>query len=179
MRRVILIVPAALGWFVLSPAIAANLNLQGIRGPAALTVDPAPPPLASADIEPDRQPRIAHDQPPVIPHAIRGYRITARANRCLSCHGRDRAVQSAAPKISIAHLIDRDRRVHASIDPGHYFCTGCHVPQAAVSPPVGNTFHVLATVPFRRFVCLECHLPQIGISPKPGPALPEGNGRAH
>lgn len=175
MRRVMLIVPAVLGLLASSPAIAADL--RGIRGPAALTVDPAPPPLAGADIEPDRLPRLAHDQPPVIPHAIRGYRITARANRCLSCHGRDRAGQSSAPKISISHLIDRDRRVHASIEPGHYFCTGCHLPQAAASPPVGNTFQVLATVPFRRFVCLECHLPQTGPSPKPSPALPESHGR--
>jgi cytochrome c-type protein NapB len=170
--RALLIAPAAAGLLGLSTAIAADL--QGIRGPTAITVDSTPPPLASEDIEPDRQPRSAYDQPPVIPHSIRGYRIDARANQCLSCHGRGSTTQPSAPRLSIAHLRDGDRPAHASVEPGHYFCTGCHVPQAAASPPIGNTYQVL-TVPFRRYLCLECHLPQTGLSSTSAAALRDGD----
>ncbi|HJU17631.1 MAG TPA: nitrate reductase cytochrome c-type subunit [Stellaceae bacterium] len=154
--------PAVAGLIGLSTAIAADLN--GIRGPTVLTVNPAPPPFASEDIEPDRLARSAYDQPPVIPHSIRDYRIDARANQCLSCHGRTGKADVSAPTISIAHFRDRDGRILAAIAPGHYFCTGCHVPQAKASPPVANTYQVLATVPFRRYLCMECHLPQTGTS---------------
>ena len=173
MRWAVLIVPAALVSLGLPPAMATDLD--GIRGSPPVTAASPPLPLARRDIKPDRQPRIAHDQPPVIPHSIRRYQIKAGSNRCLACHGPDRTAQSSAPLISRVHLVDRDRRVHASIEPGHYFCLGCHVPQSAVTPPIGNTFQIRATVPYRRFMCMECHLPQTGISPKPSPASPSGN----
>jgi len=62
-----------------------------------------------------RAPRNYPEQPPVIPHAIEGYEISLRANKCLSCHGRTRVQESQAPMISITHFFDRDGQTLASL----------------------------------------------------------------
>jgi cytochrome c-type protein NapB len=143
------------------PWISVTAESTGVRGPIPLLLDPQPPAISNEDIGGERRVRTFHDQPPIIPHSILNYRIDIRLNECLSCH--NRAGTSELPLTS-DHFLDRDGRALASVAAGHYFCTQCHVSQAEVSLPVGNTYRVLATLPFQRHVCTECHLPQIGIS---------------
>ena len=150
-------------------------DLDGIRGSTPLTAAPAPPPFPGEDTVPDRRPRSFYEEPPVIPHSIAGYRIDAGTNQCLSCHGRARTTDVPAPTISAAHLLDRNGRASASVAPGHYFCTECHVPLANASPPIGNNYQVLATEPFRRYLCMECHRPQTGLVSQVGTKLRDGN----
>ena len=144
------------------PASAAGLD--GVRGSTPLTANPPALPSPRILKDGDRQPRSSDGQPPVIPHAIAGYRLDLRVNDCLSCHARNRTERFPAPAISIAHFIGRDGRLSQTVAAGRYFCTECHVRQAAVSPPIDNTFRVLPTVPLRRHLCMECHLPQIQAS---------------
>jgi cytochrome c-type protein NapB len=132
---------AALAFALLAggpPGIAAELD--GIRGSTPLTREPRAPALPREVTDDKRQARNYPEQPPIIPHSIRDYRIDLNSNKCLSCHARSRTSESQAPMISITHFMDRDDQMLASVTPRRYFCTQCHVQQTVVSPPVPNTF---------------------------------------
>lgn len=79
-------------------------------------------------------------QPPLIPHKIDGYQITAKYNKCLTCHSWNNYKQSGATKISQTHFEDREKNVLANVSARRYFCVQCHVPQATTAPLVENTF---------------------------------------
>jgi nitrate reductase (cytochrome), electron transfer subunit len=92
--------------------------------------------------EKDRTP-ISRDfvqQPPLIPHTVKGYNITKNFNKCLDCHSWSRYEETGATKVSLTHFKDRDGKELANISPRRYFCTQCHVPQTDSKPLVGNTF---------------------------------------
>jgi nitrate reductase (cytochrome), electron transfer subunit len=119
---------------------ALGVEPLGLRGPTPLDREPAAPPIAN-DINDDRRmARNYPEQPPVIPHTIRGYEISLNANRCLTCHGRQFTSQSQAPMISITHFMDRDDQILATVSARRYFCTQCHAPQTDAKPLVENRF---------------------------------------
>ena len=96
----------------------------------------------------DREP-ITRDyvqQPPLIPHKIKGYKINKKFNKCLTCHSWANYKDSGATKISQTHFSDRENNVLANIAPRRYFCTQCHVPQVNAKPLVENTFTPLQTI---------------------------------
>jgi cytochrome c-type protein NapB len=90
-----------------------------------------------------RRERNYPEQPPTIPHSIRGYLVDINANKCLTCHSRASSARTQAPMISITHYMDRDGQALAAVAPRRYFCTQCHVPQKEVQPLVGNTFETI------------------------------------
>ena len=101
--------------------------------------------LSNADtfrVERDRSPipRDYVQQPPLIPHSIRDYRITANFNKCMDCHSWSKYQAAGATKVSITHFKDRDGTELGNISPRRYFCTACHVPQTETRPLVENTF---------------------------------------
>lgn len=79
-------------------------------------------------------------QPPMIPHSIRGYQVNLNANKCLSCHSFKNAGEMGATKISVTHFETRDGTWLADVSPRRYFCLQCHVTQADAKPLVENTF---------------------------------------
>jgi len=79
-------------------------------------------------------------QPPLIPHKIKGYKINQRSNKCLTCHSWKASKRSGATKISMTHFVNRDGEELANVSPRRYFCTQCHVTQKDVRPLVENTF---------------------------------------
>ncbi|GAB6050430.1 nitrate reductase cytochrome c-type subunit [Hydrogenophilus islandicus] len=85
-------------------------------------------------------PRDFVQQPPLIPHKIDGYEVSINFNKCLDCHGWDRAQQMRAPRISITHFRDREGTELSNIAATRYFCNQCHVPQTNARPLVENTF---------------------------------------
>ena len=96
----------------------------------------------------DREP-ITRDyvqQPPLIPHKTKGYKINIKFNKCLTCHSWANYKDAGATKISQTHFSDRENNVLANIAPRRYFCTQCHVPQVNAKPLVENTFNPLQTV---------------------------------
>lgn len=93
--------------------------------------------LVNTDI---REVRNFAEQPPIIPHNIRGYQIDLNTNKCLSCHSRTAIARSQAPMVSVTHFMDRDGQVLSAVTPRRYFCTQCHVPQHLTKPLVGNRF---------------------------------------
>ncbi len=90
----------------------------------------------------DRAPimRNYFQQPPLIPHRVREYRITVNNNKCLSCHSWKNAKTYGATKISQTHFADRDGNAHSTVAARRYFCNQCHVPQVDAKPLVDNLF---------------------------------------
>lgn len=80
------------------------------------------------------------EQPPTIPHTVRGYQVTKDFNQCLTCHSRTRSPETGAPMVSITHYWDRDNQPLAAVSPRRYFCVQCHVSQHAVEPATENLF---------------------------------------
>jgi len=93
---------------------------------------------APRDREP--YPRDFVQQPPLIPHSVRGYAITMNFNKCMDCHSWSKAKEAGATKVSLTHFKDRDGRELSNISPRRYFCMQCHVPQTDAQPLVANTF---------------------------------------
>lgn len=95
--------------------------------------------------ERDREPygRDFVQQPPLIPHKITGYTVTAEFNRCMECHAWSRVQETKATKVSQSHFKDREGRELGNISPRRYFCLQCHVSQVEAKPLVGNTFRPL------------------------------------
>jgi cytochrome c-type protein NapB len=84
--------------------------------------------------------RAYRQQPPLIPHKIDGYQITADNNQCMSCHDWPANTRFNAPKISETHYVDRQGVRLDKVAGTRHFCTQCHVPQADAKPLVGNVF---------------------------------------
>ena len=127
-----------------SQALAGGVNsLRGVN-----PLDEAAKEPAKMKIQDDREP-ITRDyvqQPPLIPHKIKGYKINAKFNKCLTCHSWSNYKDAGATKISQTHFSDREENVLANIAARRYFCTQCHVPQVDAPPLVENTFDPLKTV---------------------------------
>jgi cytochrome c-type protein NapB len=85
-------------------------------------------------------------QPPLIPHQIKGYQVNLKSNKCLSCHSWKNYREAGATKISQTHFEDREANVLANVSARRYFCTQCHVPQANAKPLVDNTFKPVTAI---------------------------------
>jgi cytochrome c-type protein NapB len=131
---------------ILLAAAAGAADLDPLRGPATLTDEADPPPMAPVENRDLRRARSYPEQPPTIPHKIEGYQIDRNANRCLACHSRAATGESQAPMVSITHFMDRDGQFLAAVSPRRYFCNQCHVPQHEVEPSVGNDFIDVDTI---------------------------------
>lgn len=110
-----------------------------LRGTAIKGEQTAPAMTPHAD-QKGRRVRAYPDQPPTIPHKIRGYQVDLNSNKCLSCHSRRATEDSKAPMVSVTHFMDRDGQTRAAVTSRRYFCTQCHVPQHEVKPLVENEF---------------------------------------
>ncbi len=82
-------------------------------------------------------PRNYLQQPPLIPHTVKGYTISKDFNKCLDCHAWNRVQETGATKIGISHFKDRDGKELDRVSPRRYFCTQCHVPQYNAKPVDG------------------------------------------
>lgn len=98
------------------------------------------PPMAKPVKKELRKARNYPEQPPIIPHKIRGYQIDLNSNKCLTCHSRTSVEQSQAPMVSVTHFMDRQGQVRAYVSPRRYFCNQCHMTQTESLPLTGNTF---------------------------------------
>ncbi len=128
-------------FFALSviPALAGD-PIATLRGGVPIGEEPTPPTLAGAASFGQNFVRNYPEQPPIIPHKVRDYRIDLNSNKCLSCHSRKSTEISEAPMISVTHFIDRDGQVLSQPNARRYFCTQCHVPQFGAKPLVENIF---------------------------------------
>ncbi len=122
------------------PTVVMADDVKSLRGTAGIDAASAAPVIKQW--APDQEPieRDYVQQPPLVPHAVEGYKMNRKVNKCLSCHGWTKYKEAGATKISQTHFADRDENVLANIAPRRYFCDGCHVPQRNAKPLVSNTF---------------------------------------
>lgn len=115
-------------------------GVNSLRGEEGLTSTAAAPDIKL--LPPDSPPikRNFFQQPPLIPHRIREYKITINNNKCMSCHSWKNHKRARATKISTTHFDDRDGNAHSKLAARRYFCTQCHVPQTDAKPLVDNEF---------------------------------------
>lgn len=113
---------------------------DGLRAGGTLADTRPAPEIAGDPAVGERKVRGWPEQPPVIPHSIRGYQVDKRYNQCLTCHSPNAAPQAGAPMVSMTHFMDREGQVRAAVTPGRYFCTQCHVPQTNADALVDNEF---------------------------------------
>ena len=93
----------------------------------------------------DRLARAYPGAPPRIPHDVRDYLpITLAKNACLKCHDLERALTPEDPTpIPPSHHVDwrnAPGMKQKAVAGARWVCTSCHVPQAQITPPVGNGF---------------------------------------
>ena len=127
-------------WVIAAILLSANAAADALRGPVPINKVPEAPAMPQVDDRDQRKVRNYPEQPPVIPHDIRGYQIDLRFNRCLTCHSREAAPAAGAPMVSVTHFMDRDQQMLTEVSGRRYFCTQCHVPQMVVEPVISNTF---------------------------------------
>lgn len=139
MKTTTLMVLAATVIFA-APVLADEPKVKSLRGtvPPTQTNRQIDNPAWQRDRDPI--PRDYVQQPPLIPHKIDGYVITARDNKCMDCHSWTRYKEMGATKISMTHFKDRSGTDLANVSPLRYFCTQCHVPQTEAKPLVKNDF---------------------------------------
>lgn len=118
---------------------AAPVKLQSLRGDTPIDQ------TTESDVskllrERAPLPRSSKQEPPLIPHSIRGYQITKNFNKCMDCHALSKVKESGATKVSATHYRDFGGNELSNISPRRFVCTTCHVSQADVPPLVGNTF---------------------------------------
>ena len=116
-------------------------EVSSLRG--GLDIDaPANPVVIKHNIN-DRAPitRAYVQQPPLIPHKTKGYKINLKFNKCLTCHSWANYQKAGATKISQTHFADRNGEDLSNVAPRRYFCNQCHVPQANAKPLVENTYN--------------------------------------
>ena len=125
-------------------AVSENVtSLRGINDIEDISIEPD-----TTRYTKDKEP-IARDyiqQPPLIPHKIKNYRINLKSNKCMSCHSWANYREANATKISQTHFESRDKNVLANVSARRYFCTQCHVPQAEAKPLVENTFQPVKSI---------------------------------
>ena len=132
--------------FMASASMAQSDSLTSLRGHNALDKDSGVPTAKPWQRDRDPIERDYVQQPPLIPHSTKGYRINIKFNKCLTCHSWANYKEADATKISQTHFSDRDENVLANIAPRRYFCTQCHVPQVDAKPLVGNTFEAVKSI---------------------------------
>jgi nitrate reductase (cytochrome), electron transfer subunit len=124
-------------------------SIDPLRRGAALTAEPAPPPMARVENDDLRRMRGWPEQPPTIPHSIDGYQVDHNSNRCMICHSRMGTERFQAPMVSVTHFMDRDGQVLAELSPRRYFCTQCHVVQTDAPLLIDNDFQDVQSVLLR------------------------------
>ena len=136
---------AAAGAVIWAASAFGQDQMATLRG-AEIATEPGAPTMPKVEDKDLKRARNYPEQPPTIPHKIRGYQVDLNTNRCMTCHSRVAVEQSQAPMVSVTHFMDRDGQVRAVVSPRRYFCLQCHVPQTDARPLVGNTFKDVDTV---------------------------------
>ncbi len=135
-----------LGSLTYLPIGLAQQKVVSERGDIPIDQEGATP--AVKHWQPDTAPikRDYVQQPPLIPHAIEGYQVDLKFNKCMSCHSWSTYQAAKATKISQTHFKDRDGNDLADVSARRYFCTQCHVPQMDAKPLVENTFKPVESI---------------------------------
>lgn len=133
------------GMLTVRAADPETVQLKSLRGETPIDKT-AEPEMFKPEKDRPPIPRDFVQQPPLIPHSIKGYQITKNFNKCMDCHSWSRYKEAGATKVSLTHFKDRDGRELDNVSPRRYFCVQCHVPQTDAPPLVTNNFQPTSTL---------------------------------
>lgn len=124
--------------------------VNSIRGSDVSSMDVPPVDLVYAGKGPGEYhfiDRTFKEQPPLIPHSIDIYQISATENACLDCHIDDSDFKGKKmPAVSKAHLVAQaSADAEPELNKARWQCNSCHVPQVDAKPLVENTFQASPT----------------------------------
>ncbi|HRK23612.1 MAG TPA: nitrate reductase cytochrome c-type subunit [Beijerinckiaceae bacterium] len=128
-----------LGISVAGTGLAQDSRTKALREANLTDTTPAPD-ILKQSTPAEGFSRAYRQQPPLIPHKVDTYQVTAENNQCMSCHDWPGNTRVNAPKISETHYVDRQGVRLDKVAGTRYFCMQCHVPQADTKPLVGNSF---------------------------------------
>lgn len=115
-------------------------QIKALGGEKSLEQTNAAPDVEKQSVAAGGFGRAYRQQPPLIPHKVDSYQVTATNNACMNCHDWPGHVEAKAPKVSETHYVDRQGARLDKIAGTRYFCQQCHVPQVDAKPLVNNTF---------------------------------------
>ena len=145
-KLVILLLAVAASGLLMTVSAVESVPLKSLRGDVPLTEEPKAPEMKNDQKDHPVELRSYVQQPPLIPHTIRDYRITTQHNKCMECHSWARYREFGATKISMTHFKDSSGTDTATVSPLRYFCTQCHAPQTDAAPLVENTFRPIKAI---------------------------------
>ena len=134
MLKAFVLLTAVMSLVAVNIATATPPGHSALRN-APINIEPSAPTLPKTLAVEGGHQRTFTQQPPLIPHSIRGYQQTKDANTCLMCHNKESANQWGAKP---AHYQTVDGQ--QVLDNRRYFCLQCHVPQAESEPLLENNF---------------------------------------
>jgi len=122
------------------PQLAMADTATSLRGTTQLSADSLNPEMPKLKLDQEKFDRSFKQQPPLIPHKVKKYKVNLKTNRCLACHDKPNYKEEEAPVVGKSHYIGKDGKEREKINMGRYFCTQCHVGQVNAKPLVENTF---------------------------------------
>lgn len=125
--------------FPMQSALSQDAETVSLRGTTEISEDNTAPMVPKQDTKGTFE-RSYRQQPPLIPHKIRGYEIDLKVNQCMGCHDWPNNVDYGAPKISETHYIDRDGVALDHVARTRWNCNQCHVPQVNAKELIDNEF---------------------------------------
>jgi cytochrome c-type protein NapB len=135
---------ALLAVTVVACASTAAVQLSSLRDSSVPTTDTAPTEKAYVGKRPGQHALIVRDfeaQPPLVPHTVENYDISAKENACWECHNSDEFKGKKMPMVGKSHLLTPVTADAApKLNMQRWQCDSCHVPQVDAKPLVDNVF---------------------------------------
>lgn len=123
---------------------STSVQLSSLRTQSVSSLDTAPDVKDYQGTRPGQAALIDRtftEQPPLVPHSVQGYDISAAENACWECHNSDEFKGKKMPMVGKSHLIQSaDAKAEPRLNMLRWQCDSCHVPQVAAKPLVGNDF---------------------------------------
>lgn len=135
---------AAVVAITLVACASTALQVNSLRGENPSTADVAPAEKVYVGKRPGQQALIVRNfekQPPLIPHTMENYEISATENACWECHNSDDFKGQKMPMVGKSHLLGPVvADVTPKLDMKRWQCDSCHVPQVDAKPLIENAF---------------------------------------
>ena len=135
---------AAILAITVAACASTALQVSTLRDNSVTASDTAPDVKNYVGKRPGQTPLIVRNfekQPPLIPHTIENYEISATENACWECHNSDDFKGQKMPMVGKSHLLGpvvADETPKLNLQ--RWQCDSCHVPQVDAKPLVENSF---------------------------------------
>jgi cytochrome c-type protein NapB len=135
---------AAILAITIAACASTAVQVSTLRDSTVTTSDTAPDVKNYVGKRPGQHALIARNfekQPPLVPHTIEQYEISATENACWDCHNSDDFKGKKMPMVGPSHLLTPAAAdATPKLNMQRWQCDNCHVPQVDAKPLVENSF---------------------------------------